>query len=929
MFRFGQRFSPLQRPGGSAAGFVEGGLNLGMAARLTLALIAVALLAATANFMVSKTALLFRVNGQSSNVIVEPQPLPAPIALPSLKDPPVLNRGPSDALALAIEGFEWICRWRGERQSKENTAQYLAATQALRTSFVAFQKELGGLEPNERAAFSRSLADYLSGGQTLVRLGDDARASRLEYAKHLESMDKRVGEALDKAWHIFGRVVTRQSLMKFRDDLDLLRQRAQGVNDEGPTGLQTEASLADLEKELSADLATQAGALSKSQDAPWVRDMQVDLAAMESIRGHMRDVANAYSAATLEFAGHRALLSSKVQTATKNAQLRLIAAGAGSSPQMSTLPQVSTLPQASASPAPLPHDAVTHSILSRADPRARATMAAVTAIVMLSIAAIIILTVRSVIVPMRRILLATRRLADGDALARVLPGGVPELATLAAAFNDMAEMLGRAQLKTLRQQESLEAQVMERTRKLQQLSERDPLTSLANRRHLLGRLSASIDRASREGRCIGVYFLDVDNFKNYNDSLGHVFGDRLLMSVANRLEEVTEGTAFVARFGGDEFTVFLEGADGIESIQSFGSMLVRAFHELLPVDDREISVSVSVGASAYPMHGVDAEALLRTADSALFRAKELGRSQVAMFTPQLTESAEARFTTEQGLRRALERGEFELVYQPEVGVAGFDMGLVEALLRWRMPDGRLAKPGEFLAIAEQSGLIVEINDWVLRTAVRAAAEWHHGGWPQARVAINIAPRQLLDERFTVRLVELLGEHRLPARCIELELTESVLQTGSNTVAALRSLQSHGFGIALDDFGTGYSSLTSLEQLPLSRIKLDRSLIVNVDSNPRAAAIATAILGLCAGLELEVTVEGVESTQQLAWLLDQRAVYLQGYLVSEPVPAGEIAHLQHSLPRKMEDLLLSVGAFPRKERRAAASIGRPRSDASEA
>jgi len=281
------------------------------------------------------------------------------------------------------------------------------------------------------------------------------------------------------------------------------------------------------------------------------------------------------------------------------------------------------------------------------------------------------------------------------------------------------------------------------------------------------------------------------------------------------------------------------------------------------------------------------------------------------------------------LRRALEHGDFELVYQPEVGVAGFDMGLVEALLRWRMPDGRLAKPGEFLTVAEQSGLIVEINDWVLKTAVRAAAEWHHGEWPQARVAINIAPRQLLDERFTEQLLELLTEHSLPARCIELELTESVLQTGSNTVAALRNLRSHGFGIALDDFGTGYSSLTSLEQLPLSRIKLDRSLIVNVESNPRAAAIATAILGLCAGLELEVTVEGVERVQQFAWLLDQRGVYLQGYLISEPVPAQEIPRLQYSLAQKMEDLLLSVNAFPRKERRFIASSDQPRFDASEA
>ena len=550
-------------------------------------------------------------------------------------------------------------------------------------------------------------------------------------------------------------------------------------------------------------------------------------------------------------------------------------------------------------------DAVAEAAPQPSERNTRTLLAAVTTIVILFITGISIVTVRSVLTPVRRILRATAQLAGGDMRVQVSRGGIRELDTLAHAFNEMAARLAEAQALSRTQHESLEATVVERTHKLQQLAQQDPLTSLPNRRHLSALLNGAMERANRDGHYLGVYFLDIDNFKNFNDSLGHVFGDRVLMSVANRLEEIADGLGFVARLGGDEFTFVFEGALSVEAIQATGWTLVQAFHELVSVDDRDLSISVSVGASIYPDHGRDAEVLLRAADSALFRAKELGRSQLAMFTPELIESAATRFTIEQGLRRAIANSEFELVYQPEVDLATSEMGLVEALLRWRTPDGRLAKPGEFLAVAEQSGLISEINTWVLRTAVADASRWHHGGWPDARVAINISPRQLLDQRFVEQILALLAEFRLPANCIELELTETVLQTGSTTIAALRILQSHGFGIALDDFGTGYSSLTSLEQLPLSRIKLDRSLIASIDTSARSAAIARAIIELCAGLKLQVTAEGIERPQQFAWLAGYRTMFLQGYLLSDAVPFAEVLRVKATLADRIQDLLFSL------------------------
>jgi predicted signal transduction protein with EAL and GGDEF domain len=391
--------------------------------------------------------------------------------------------------------------------------------------------------------------------------------------------------------------------------------------------------------------------------------------------------------------------------------------------------------------------------------------------------------------------------------------------------------------------------------------------------------------------------------------MGHAFGDRVLVSLARRLRAAAGTDGFAARFGGDEFAVVLENARGADSIGEAGLSIVRAFQQPLTIDNRELVVTVSVGASIYPDHEQDPDALLKAADVALFRAKSLGRCQLSMFTADLLEAAEAKFSTEQGLRRAIERGEFELVFQPEISVETLDTSLVEALIRWRMPDGTLALPGRFLGIAEESGLILEIGDWVLRSAIEAAAHWHHGAWPGVKVAVNVSPRQFIDAGFTDRLQTLLKTYRLPAQCIEIELTESVLQTGPSTIDALKRLRAHGVTIALDDFGTGYSSLASLEQLPLSRIKLDRGLLAGIDNSPRSAAIAHAIIVMCQGLGLQITAEGIERPEQFAMMLRHREMCLQGYLLAHPTSRDELIPEMANVAQRCRELLLRSQAQP--------------------
>jgi len=280
-----------------------------------------------------------------------------------------------------------------------------------------------------------------------------------------------------------------------------------------------------------------------------------------------------------------------------------------------------------------------------------------------------------------------------------------------------------------------------------------------------------------------------------------------------------------------------------------------------------------------------------------------------LFSPELLEAASLKFSLEQGLRRALEHDELELWFQPEVSFSSMNTKLVEALLRWRLPHGEYISPTDFLSVAEDSGLIGSINDWVLRNAIRYAAEWHHGPWPDARVAINVSARQLLDPDFVQRVLGLLAEYKVSPRCIEIELTETVLQTEASTIAVLHQLRKHDISVALDDFGTGYSTLASLERLPLSRVKLDRSLIDSIDTSARTLAIARAIIGLCENLGLEVTAEGIERPGQLALLLDNPAMTLQGYLIARPIRADLMILALDGIPGQLESLLLTVPQPP--------------------
>jgi EAL domain-containing protein (putative c-di-GMP-specific phosphodiesterase class I) len=320
------------------------------------------------------------------------------------------------------------------------------------------------------------------------------------------------------------------------------------------------------------------------------------------------------------------------------------------------------------------------------------------------------------------------------------------------------------------------------------------------------------------------------------------------------------------------------------------------------VDGRELLMGLSVGVSIYPEHGMEPEALLRAADAALFRAKASGRSQLSIFSHDLLEAAASKFATEQGLRRAVERGEFELFFQPEVDLTTNQTAVVESMLRWRLPNGSHAYPKDFLPVAEDCGLIREIGDWVLQSAVAQAARWHRAEWPGVRVAINVSAMQLLEKRFVDSVQELLTRHALPPSCLEIELTENVLQTGRHTIEALRQLRALGVGVALDDFGNGYSSLASLEQLPLTRVKLDRSLIASIDTSPRSQAIATAIIALCQGLGLDITAEGVENRAQFAWLCARPAMFMQGYLLSRPMPADHLIAAVTAMPARMEALI---------------------------
>jgi diguanylate cyclase (GGDEF)-like protein len=495
------------------------------------------------------------------------------------------------------------------------------------------------------------------------------------------------------------------------------------------------------------------------------------------------------------------------------------------------------------------------------------------------------LLVASISLPVRRLTAATRLLASGDRSARAPRGGSAEIDQLAESFNTMADRIAQGEADLRAQQAELERHVAERTQQLHHLAHHDPLTQLPNRRQLAGALAGALTRARQTGRRVALLFVDMDNFKSLNDTLGHNFGDRVLQGIAQRLQAAAGPNSLVARLGGDEFTLLIEELRTVEEVERRAGELVATLQQPLTIEGRSLATTASVGASLFPDHADDPEGLLRAADVALFRAKELGRNRFALYRAALYDAAAQRFRLEQALRHAVEAGELLLMFQPEVTLGGCEVTALEALLRWRKPGGRIATATEFIHIAEKSGLIHELTGWVLRSATTTVAAWRAAGWHDARVAINVSPPQFFESDFVSHIVRELETAGLPASALELELTETVLQTGSATIEALRRLRDLGISIALDDFGIGYSSLTSLEQLPINRVKLDRMLVEGVDSNPRSAAIVRSIVTLCHGLGLQVVAEGVERPTQLEFLAHCGPLAVQGYLLAHPVEAA--------------------------------------------
>ncbi|HET9863300.1 MAG TPA: EAL domain-containing protein [Steroidobacteraceae bacterium] len=846
--------------------------SIGIMPRLILAFVSVGALAATANLIVENAVAILE---HQRNAALERSTLDAR-RIVALRE--TMGRARHAALSSEVLGalaeFDRAAQEHADAESRASAARYAHARVALDQ---ALQRYFEVARP-AASELPHLVADHKSSTDKMVQSRRLRRELLTRYSELLTGMDMRVRSAIEQGLKTSTRPAMREPLFEVRTQLDQVRTAFAGRGAFDARELDT-SPLAAAEHGLANTLRERQGALRRAAGAEWYEAVSADAQALTTTRVALfgneerrMSVADELARDARELAS---LLPARFPEATLDpgeSDLGLSLAGASSTQ----------------------HN--------------RSLVAWMSAIVLIMLLYLCTATIFSIVRPVRRLLSATRRLARGENARVVASGGIRELDTLTAAFNSMARQLAVARDAARDAQQRLEAKVEERTRQLQELAEQDPLTGIANRRQLFGALNEALHKARRTGERVGVFFLDIDNFKTLNDSLGHSYGDRVLIAISRRLQSLAQECGFAARLGGDEFTLVRQGGKDAEDILAFGTSIVRAFEEPLRVDDREVIVSVSVGVSVFPDQA-DAEALLRAADAALFRAKALGRSQVAAFTPELLTTASTKFAIEQRLRRAIQGDEFELFYQPLIELETFDVTHVEALIRWRMPDGSFRAPDEFLEVAEESGLIVEISDWVLRTAIGTAARWHRGSWPKARVAINVSPRQFLDYRFVNRLEDLLREYDLPARCLELELTESVLQTGAHTIRTLNQLRELGIAVALDDFGTGYSSLASLHRLPLTRVKLDRSLIAAIDENARSASIARSMIGLCRSLGLEVTVEGVERVEQLAMLLPHPAVSLQGYLFSRAVSESGLLPLLERLPAQCQELRQAALQLP--------------------
>jgi diguanylate cyclase (GGDEF)-like protein len=466
-------------------------------------------------------------------------------------------------------------------------------------------------------------------------------------------------------------------------------------------------------------------------------------------------------------------------------------------------------------------------------------------------------------------------------------GGAAEAAEIAAHCREMADLLAVQYDANERLSESLRdqsARLRASEAALERLSYHDTLTSLPNRFYFYERLRSMMEEHGDRG--VGVMMLDIDRFKQVNDSLGHASGDEMLRIIADRLRRVCGGDAIICRLGGDEFAVLVPGGTR-ETLSRLGNDILEASAEPVRVGERELYVGASIGISLYPDDAVRVEELVRNADTAMYTAKEAGGRRYEFYFSSMKERVSERLELETSLHKALELGQFEVFYQPRMDADGKRTLGFEALIRWYRPGRGYVPPDLFIPLAEETGVIQAIGDWVLRTACRQCVAWREAGYPPAVVAVNVSPRQFEDPKFVERVEGILAETGMRPEWLELEITESFLQRDRNVVVGmLRRLKERGIRISIDDFGTGYSSLSQLKNLPIHAVKIDRTFIRHIDTDRKNASIVSAIMALAHSMNLRVVAEGVETEDEHRLLRKMHCDELQGYYFSGPLRAED-------------------------------------------
>lgn len=503
----------------------------------------------------------------------------------------------------------------------------------------------------------------------------------------------------------------------------------------------------------------------------------------------------------------------------------------------------------------------------------RNALALVSILIIFPLSLLTALHARQIIMPMKRLYEAVDRVANGDFEQYIDDLDNSEIGRLSHRFNEMIHFIREAR------------------EKIEYQEYHDPLTGLPNRVLLHDRLKVALTQAEYKHQMVAVLLIDLDRFKNINETLGHRMGDLLLQSVAMRVTRCAREGDTVSRLGGDEFIMILSDIAQVQEVITVANKIVDVLsNEPFDLDGHELYITPSIGISVYPNDGDDSETLVKNADMAMYRAKEHGRNNYQLHTPAMNAAATERLALENNLRRALDKDEFLVYYQPKIDLKSGRMTGMEALIRWNHSEWGLVPPFKFIPVAEETGLIVPIGDWVLRAACEQNKRWQEQGFPPMRVAVNLSGHQF-DTALVGKVKRVLMETGLEPEWLELEITESMLMKNTDLVVEIiQDLKDMGIHISIDDFGTGYSSLSYLERFPIDSLKIDQSFVRFIENPETDGVLARAIISLAHSLKLNVIAEGVETESQLEFLRTEKCDACQGFFFSKPVPAEEFEKL---------------------------------------